>query len=59
MPSRQKLAHADYVIDTSGSLAETVDQAERVYAALLQDSELMRLSARVSGPPRKKLSRKK
>jgi dephospho-CoA kinase len=59
MPSREKLAHADYVIDTSGSIAETVEQAERVYAALLQDSELMRLSARVSGPPRKKLPRKK
>jgi dephospho-CoA kinase len=44
MPAREKLAHADYVIDASGSLAETVEQAERVYAALFQDSELARLA---------------
>jgi hypothetical protein len=46
MPGREKLKHADYAIDTSGRLAETVEQAERVYAALLQDAELKRLAAK-------------
>jgi len=36
----EKLKHADYTIDTSGTLAETIDQTERVYAQLVQDSEL-------------------
>jgi dephospho-CoA kinase len=46
MPVGEKLKHADYVIDTSGSLEETVEQTERVYAALLQDAELKRLAAK-------------
>ncbi len=46
MPLKDKLRHADYAIDTSGSLAETVEQAERVYASLLQDAELKRLAAK-------------
>ena len=40
MPQEEKLRHADYAIDTTGSLAETVEQTERVYARLLQDAEL-------------------
>jgi dephospho-CoA kinase len=36
----EKLKHADYTIDTSGTLAETIEQTERVYAQLVQDSEL-------------------
>ncbi len=40
MSRREKLAHADYAIDTSGTLAETVEQAERLYARLVQDAEL-------------------
>jgi dephospho-CoA kinase len=59
MPSGEKLKHANYAIDTSGSLAETVEQAERVYASLFQDCELMRLSRRMPSRPRKKPSRKK
>ena len=40
MGQEEKLKHADYTIDTSGTLAETIDQTERVYAQLVQDSEL-------------------
>jgi len=44
LPQAEKLRHADYAIDTTGSLAETVEQTERVYARLLQDAELKRNS---------------
>lgn len=40
MPQAVKTGRADYVIDTSGTLTETVDQAERVYAMLVRDEEL-------------------
>jgi len=40
MPLREKLKHADYVIDTSGSIMKTVDQTARVYAQLIRDYEL-------------------
>jgi dephospho-CoA kinase len=40
----EKLKHADYTIETSGTLAETIEQTERVYAQLVQDSELKRKS---------------
>jgi dephospho-CoA kinase len=40
MPVREKLKHADYAIDTSGTLAETVERTERVYAQLMLDAEL-------------------
>jgi dephospho-CoA kinase len=40
MPVRAKLAHADYTVDTTGTLAGTVDQAERLYAQLVRDAEL-------------------
>jgi dephospho-CoA kinase len=40
MPAREKRKHADYVIDSSGSLAGTVEQTERVYAQLVRDAEL-------------------
>ena len=39
MPRKEKLRHADYTIDTTGSLTETVEQTERVYARLVQDAE--------------------
>lgn len=39
MPVRAKLAHADYAVDTSGTLAATVDQAERLYAQLVRDAD--------------------
>lgn len=40
MPQKEKLRQADYAIDTTGSLAETVEQTERVYARLFQDAEI-------------------
>lgn len=39
MPQKEKLRHADYAVDTTGSIAETVEQTERLYARLLQDAE--------------------
>jgi dephospho-CoA kinase len=40
MSRREKLARADYAIDTSGPLASTVEQAERLHAQLVRDGEL-------------------
>jgi dephospho-CoA kinase len=40
MPVREKLRHADYAVDTSGTLAGTVEQTERVYAQLMRDAEM-------------------
>jgi dephospho-CoA kinase len=40
MPGQDKVRRADYVIDTSGSPAETVEQTERVYAMLVRDAEI-------------------
>jgi len=40
MPERDKLRHADYAIDASGTLESTVEQTERVYAQLVRDAEL-------------------
>lgn len=40
MGRREKLAYADYAIDTSGPLAATVEQAERLYARLVHDASL-------------------
>ncbi len=37
LPSARKLKSADYVIDTSGTLAETAAQTERIFRALLAD----------------------
>lgn len=37
MPAAEKIKHADYLIDTSGSPAETLDQAEHLYRSLLGD----------------------
>ncbi len=39
MPVRDKLKHADYAVDTSGTLAGTVEQTERLYAQLVRDAE--------------------
>jgi len=44
MPRKEKLRHADYAIDTSGSLAETVEQTERVCAQLVRDAELNKMN---------------
>jgi len=40
MPSDEKIKYADYTIDTSGSLRQTLDQAEQVYRSLMIDFEL-------------------
>ena len=40
LPQAEKTGRADYVIDASGTLAETVDRTERVYAMLVRDEEL-------------------
>jgi dephospho-CoA kinase len=40
MPPETKLKFADYIIDTSGSLRETLEQTEQVYRNLMIDYEL-------------------
>jgi dephospho-CoA kinase len=40
MPTEAKLPLADYDIDTSGSLRETLEQAEKVYRRLMADYQL-------------------
>jgi len=40
MPLKEKLRHADYTVDTSGTLPGTVEQTERLYAQLMRDAEL-------------------
>jgi dephospho-CoA kinase len=37
MPQEKKLKFADYIIDTSGSLRQTLEQAEQVYRNLMID----------------------
>jgi dephospho-CoA kinase len=37
MPSEQKLAYADYIIDTGGAVEDTIAQAEELYEELLLD----------------------
>jgi dephospho-CoA kinase len=41
MPLREKRRQADYVIDASGTLRETVEGTERLYAQLMRDAELL------------------
>ena len=40
MAPEEKLKYADYIIDTSGSLQNTVEQTERVYRNLMIDQEM-------------------
>ncbi|MHB8094054.1 MAG: dephospho-CoA kinase [Candidatus Aminicenantales bacterium] len=42
MPQEEKIRRADYVIDTSGTIAETIEQTERVHALLMLDGEYER-----------------
>ncbi|MBE0460875.1 MAG: dephospho-CoA kinase [Candidatus Aminicenantes bacterium] len=37
MPSKEKLKYADYIIDTSDSIASTIEQTERLYRNLMMD----------------------
>lgn len=41
MPTEEKIKYADYIIDTSGTLQETVDQTETTYRYLMQDYRLL------------------
>jgi dephospho-CoA kinase len=45
MPRKEKLRHADYAVDTTGSLEETIEQTERVCACLRQDAELKKMGS--------------
>jgi len=40
MPRIEKLRHADYAVDTSGTMEATVEQTERLYARLVQDAQM-------------------
>jgi len=40
LPTEKKLPYADYDIDTSGSLRETLEKAEQVYRNLMNDFQL-------------------
>ncbi len=42
MPQKEKLKMADYRIDTSGTMAETIEQTEMVHAGLMMDLEAKR-----------------
>jgi dephospho-CoA kinase len=39
-PPAKKIKYADYMIETSGSIAQTVEHAERVFRSLVMDNEL-------------------
>ena len=57
MPLAEKLGHADYAVDTSGSLRDTLEQTERLYAALRQDAELKGAAAKKRPRARSRQSR--
>jgi len=40
MPLEKKMSYADYLIDTSGTINQTIEQTERVFRQLLHDYEL-------------------
>jgi len=42
LPAASRLAWADYVVDTSGSLADTIGRSEALYAELLGDERAKR-----------------
>jgi dephospho-CoA kinase len=54
MPAAQKIKSADYVIDTSGTLAETANQTVRVHRALLFDFRRKQKDEKSAGPIRKR-----
>jgi dephospho-CoA kinase len=39
MPLEEKIKHADYIIDTSGSAVNTIEQTKRVFKNLMADFE--------------------
>jgi dephospho-CoA kinase len=52
-PVEEKLAAADYVIETSGSLSDTEEQAHGVYRHLVEDLELKRRGEPLPPRPRR------
>ncbi|MCX7973618.1 MAG: dephospho-CoA kinase [Candidatus Aminicenantes bacterium] len=44
LPVKEKLKYADYVIDTSGTIEETLAQTEKVFQSLLKDLEVKKLA---------------
>jgi len=44
--SEEKLKYADYIIETAGSIQDTIEQTERVYRNLMIDYELKRAKSR-------------
>ena len=50
MPAVDKRSYADYAIDTSGTIEETIRQSEQVYAKLLKDFERKNQAGRRGGP---------
>lgn len=46
MQPQKKIKHADYIIDTTGSLQSTVEQTERVYRNLMMDNEIKDTAAK-------------
>jgi len=42
-PLEKKIPLADYLIDTSGQLTETIEQAEELYLRLYQDAQLKKM----------------
>ncbi len=51
MPQEEKAVRADHVIDASGTLAETVERTERVYALLVMDEALQDREGRGKSVP--------
>lgn len=45
LPIEEKLKYADYIIDASGTIEETIAQTERVYQSLLKDLEAKKLAS--------------
>jgi len=50
MPAEDKRRYADYAIDTSGTIEETIRQSEQVYAKLLKDFERKNRAGRREEP---------
>ncbi len=44
LPLEEKLKYADYIIDASGTIEQTIAQTEKVYQSLLQDLEAKKLA---------------
>ena len=40
MPSKEKMKHADYIINSSGSLGSTIEKTAQLFRNLMQDYEL-------------------